>query len=103
MKAALLSFLLLFSVKVQAKTMIRVKALGASPKGQFVAFEEFGYINNTDIPFARIKVMNVWKKKYVGKSINVVSGQKEKLQLDQVRAKAKKLAIERLKEFNIST
>lgn len=86
-----------------AKTMIRVNALGASPKGQFVAFEEFGYLDNSTIPFSRIKVMNVWKNKYVGKTINVVSDKKNDLELDQVRAQAKKLAKEGLKRFNIST
>ena len=91
------------SGEVLAKTMMRVSALGSSPKGQYVAFEEFGFLNNSKIPFSRIRVMNVWKNRYVGKEINVISDKKNQLELEQVRAKAKKLAAERLKQFNIST
>lgn len=90
-------------MEVMAKTMMRVNALGASPKGQYVAFEEFGFLSDSKMPFARIKVMNVWKNKYVGKEINVVSDKKNQMELEQVRAQAKKLATERLKKFNIST
>ncbi len=90
------------ATKVQAKNMIRIKALGSSPRGQFVAFEEFGYMNDSKTPFARIRVKNVWKDKYVHKSDGVWADEDNK-KLDQVRAKAIDLAKKQLEKFNINT
>lgn len=84
-----------------ARSVVRVKAIGASPRGQFVAFEEFGYKNGRKYPFAKIRVMNVWKSKYVADSIQIVSND-DKMNLGDVREKAKSIAITKLKEFNIS-
>ena len=90
------------SSNVFANTMVKVKALGASPKGQYVAIEEFGYKESRKRPYSRIRVMNVWKNRYVGNPINV-SSDDDDMKLDQVRAEAKKLAKKNLKKFNIST
>ena len=98
---ALVSFLLFFNGQAGAKNVIKVKALGSSPKGQFVAFEEFGYLNGAKVPFARVRVKNVWKNKYVNRVIKVIS-EKEEMKLDQVRAKAKEMAREKLERYNIS-
>ncbi len=46
--------------------------------------------------------MNVWKDKYVTKEVHITSDRKNK-NLKQVRARAKKLAMKRLKRFNISS
>ena len=86
----------------KANTMVRVKALGSSPRGQYVAIEEFGYKDQRTQPYSRIRVMNVWKNKYVGSPVNVISSDNE-MELSQVRAKAKNLAKQKLKKFNIST
>lgn len=92
----------LLSPSVFAKNLIRVKAIGASPKGQYVAFEEFGFENDSKSPFSKIRVMNVWKNKYVTETIFVTDPNNE-MQLDQIRAKAKQIAAEKLKAFDIST
>lgn len=102
MKSLILSLLLLGSLGAQAKNLIRVKTLGKSPKGQFIAFEEFGFKNDAKVPFSKIRVMNVWKNKYVIKTIYVTDPENE-MNLRQIRAKAKKLANKQLKAFNIST
>ena len=88
--------------QVSAKTMVRIKTIGSSPKGQYVAFEEFGFKNNKQVPYSRIRVMNMWKNKYVDQPVNVV-GTKEKSNLKDVRIKAKKLAQDKLKRFNINS
>tara|TARA_Y100000385_G_C12721364_1_gene478798 strand:+ start:41 stop:349 length:309 start_codon:yes stop_codon:yes gene_type:complete len=102
MKSVVLSLFLLGSLSANAKNLIRVKTLGKSPKGQFIAFEEFGFKNDAKVPFSKIRVMNVWKDKYVIKTI-YVTDPKNEMKLHQIRAKAKKLANKQLKAFNIST
>lgn len=102
MKLIILITLILGSLSVNAKNLIRVKTLGKSPKGQFIAFEEFGFKNDAKVPFSKIRVMNVWKNKYVTKTI-YVTDPKNEMNLNQIRAKAKKLANKNLKAFNIST
>ena len=99
----LLSIIFIFgSLSLQANNMIKVKAIGSSPKGQFVAFEEFGYLNEDKAAFSLIRVKNVWKDHYVDKPIKVISKDGD-MELDQVRAQAMKIAKERLKVFNISS
>ncbi len=80
-------------------SMVRIKAIGSSPRGQFVAFEEFGYQSN-DIkkPYAKIKIMNMWKNKIIHQS--QVDSKSSNLQdvRDDVVKDSKKL----FDEFNIS-
>jgi predicted secreted protein len=99
----LVSALFFVNGQVSAKpNMVRVKAIGSSPKGQFVAFEEFGYKDgNRKVPFSKIRVMNMWKNKYVEKPVNII-GNSEKENLSNVRDRAKELAHQKLKKFNIS-
>ncbi len=87
---------------VHASPMVRVKALGSSPRGQYVAFEEFGYKDGQRIPYSKIRVRNMWKNRYEGKAISVI-GNKRTDRLNVVRDKAKDLATKKLKEFNITT
>lgn len=102
MKPFILSLFLLGSISANAKNLIRVKTLGKSAKGQFIAFEEFGFKNDAKVPFSKIRIMNVWKNKYVTKTIYVTDPDNE-MKLPQIRAKAKKLANKQLKAFNISS
>lgn len=102
---AMIKLVTLFILTISAANagnMIKVRALGASPKGQFIAFEEFGYLEGNDRPFSKIRVKNVWKDHYVDRPVKVVSEEGE-MELDQVRAKARSLAKKKLEEFNIST
>jgi len=88
--------------QVFAKNMVRIKTIGSSPKGQYVAIEEFGFKNNQQVPYSRIRVMNMWKNKYVDQPVHVV-GSKEDNNLKDIRIKAKKLAQDKLKRFNINS
>lgn len=95
--------LVLFSSQLAfSKNLIRVKAIGKSSKGQYIAFEEYGFTNDARTPFSKIRVMNVWKNKYVTKEVKVIAPNSE-VKLEEVRAKAKKLAKKGLKSFNISS
>lgn len=86
---------------VLAKSIVSVRPIGTSPKGQFVAIEEYGHLNNSKIPFSKIKIMNVWKQKYVGKPVSVTGSIQEK-DLTKVRAKAARKASKYLKKYSIS-
>ena len=81
---------------------MRVNAIGSSPRGQYVAFEEFGYKEGRKYPYSKIRVMNVWKNKYVEEAIYII-GKDKKDELNSVRNKAKSLAKKKLKKFNITT
>lgn len=87
---------------VPAKTLVRINAIGSSPRGQYVAFEEFGYKEGRKFPFSKIRVMNVWKNKYVEDAVQVI-GKDESDRLQAIRQKAKAMADKKLKKFNIST
>lgn len=79
-----------------------IDTLGASPKGQYVALEEYGYKLQSHSYYVRIKVMNVWKKEYVGKEVEVELPAHRPNFLKKAREKAKMMAQEELKRFNIS-
>lgn len=101
--AIILGLITAFScTSLLAKNTVKIKTIGKSPKGQYVAFEEFGFKNNQKIPYSRIRVMNMWKNKYVDTPVDVV-GTKEDAKLKDIRMKAKKLAQDKLKKFNINS
>ena len=85
----------------EVQAMIKVKAIGSSPKGQYVAFEEYGFKNGQTIPFSKIRVMNVWKGKYVEVPVHII-GTNEDSRLTSIRVKAKEMAKKKLKKFDIS-
>ncbi len=89
------------TTQAHASNTVRVKALGSSPRGQYVAFEEFGYKNGRTMPFSKIRIMNVWKNKYADKTVQVI-GKNNEVNLAHVRHQAKTLAKEQLDKFNIS-
>ena len=78
-----------------------IKALGASPKGQFVAIEEYGYNSGLKTYYSRIKLMNVWKKEYVGPVVEIEEGAQRPSDLSRVREAAKARALESMSKFNI--
>lgn len=103
MKKLLFTLTALFIAQsVPAKTLVRINTIGSSPRGQYVAFEEFGYKEGRKFPYSKIRVMNVWKNKYVDDPIQVI-GKEEEENLHQVRKKAKDLALKKFKKFNIES
>ena len=97
----LIAVILISSFPLTSSAMVKVKALGSSPKGQFIAFEEYGVKSNDGHSFSKIRIMNVWKNSYVESPVQVI-GKKGVEELGQVRIKAKKIASKKLKKFNIS-
>jgi predicted secreted protein len=79
-----------------------IDTLGSSPKGQFVALEEYGYKSDKHTYYVVIKVMNVWTKKYVGKPVKVELPAHRPNYLKKARLEAKILAREELEKFSIS-
>lgn len=79
-----------------------IDTLGASPKGQYVALEEYGYKAQTHSYYVKIKFMNVWKQNYVGSPIEVEVPASRKSFLNEARAKARVLAKEQLSTLGIS-
>lgn len=73
---------------VYAKSVVAINPVGASSKGQYVAFEEFGYLKENQAPYAKIRIMNAWKNKYVGKTFLVKSHDKSEKSLEDVRKEA---------------
>lgn len=92
----------LLSGMVYAKEHQMIDTLGSSPKGQFVALEEYGYQSLNHTYYVKIKVMNVWRKKYVGKEIFVELPAHRPDYLKRARQKAKMLAQDELSKFHIS-
>lgn len=93
---------LMFQLMAFAGEHHKINALGVSKKGQYVALEEYGYTPHKNTYFVQIKIMNVWKKEYVGMSYEVevpAVGSN----LKEARAKAKNMAKSELERFNIST
>lgn len=80
-----------------------IDTLGASPKGQFVALEEYGHRSETNAYFVSIKVMNVWKKEYVEENVEIELPAHNSDHLEKARKKARKLAQEFLSKYKISS
>jgi predicted secreted protein len=79
-----------------------VDTLGSSPKGQFVALEEYGYRGETHTYYVSIRIMNVWKKEYVGQPVRVETPAHRPHYLQKARAEAKSMAGSQLAQFQIS-
>lgn len=79
-----------------------IDTLGVSSKGQFVALEEYGYKSQSHTYYVTIKVMNVWKKEYVGQKIEVEVPAHRPNFLEKARARARFLAQDQLRRFGIS-
>ncbi len=89
------------STGAQAKNFVRVMAIGSSPKGQYIAFEEFGYQSGRTLPFSKIRIMNMWKNKYITAPIFITAKTQED-DLEGIRSRAKIQAKVFLKKYNIS-
>jgi len=94
---------LMFQLTAIAREHQKINSLGVSKKGQFVALEEYGYTPHKNSYYVHIKIMNVWKKEYVGMTFTVEVPALGSNQLKEARAKAKNMAKSELERFNIST
>ncbi len=102
MKNIILCFLIAFiSIKAQGKSIIKVAPIGASPKGQYVAFEEFGFTDDKKA-FSKIRLFNTWKGKYISKEI-VIGAKDKSVSLESIRLRAKEIANKRFAKFDLST
>jgi predicted secreted protein len=95
-------FFLIFTTVAFASHPQYLGTLGMSPKGQFVAVEEYGYQALKHTYYVTIKIMNVWKKEYVGSTIQVELSASRPGGLQTVRDQARTQASDEFKKFNIS-
>jgi len=96
-----LLFIYLVSTLAHSAEHMMIDTLGASPKGQFVALEEYGLKSESKKYFVQIKIMNVWTKEYVGKEV-IVEIPAMQANLVKARQKAKLMAQDQLSKFKIS-
>lgn len=101
-KSSLFIFGLAFSSMAISSEHQVIDTLGVSPKGQFVALEEYGYKAEKHSYYVKIKFMNVWKKTYVGDSIEVEMPAHRPNFLEKARTKARLLAKDQLTGLGIS-
>ena len=90
-----------FCLSAIASSHNKIDTLGYSKAGQFVALEEYGYKKNSHSYFVTIRIINVWTKEYVGKTVEVEEPALSPRKLIEARAKAKSLAADDLKRFKI--
>lgn len=102
MKKLIILFMLSFGFTALAGNHNKIDTLGMSKAGQFVALEEYGYKKQTHSYFVAIKIINVWTKEYVGKTVEVEEPALNPRKLNYARAKAKMMASDDLKRFKIS-
>lgn len=93
----------IFIAGVSVASPVQIAAIGSSPKGQFVAIEEFGYNQGLKTYYSRIRFMNLWKKEYAGPVVEVEQGARHPDDLERVREKAKRSAEPHFEKFNIVT
>lgn len=79
----------------------KIDVVGISSKGQFVAIEEYGYRPGTHMYFVTIRVMNVWKKEYVGDKVQVELPATRPYVLKKARLEARELAENTFKKYKI--
>ena len=94
----------LWSQPANAEThqFVGFHALGSSPRGRFVAIEEFGLDPKTKRPFSRIKVKNAWKRRK-DKVISFYVAKSKDQDIDDVREENLRRARQILKKkFKIS-
>lgn len=93
----------LFVVGPSLASSIQIAAIGSSPKGQFVAIEEYGYNQGLKTYYSKIRFMNLWKKEYAGPTVEIEQGARHPDDLKRVREKAKRSAEPHFEQFNIVT
>ncbi len=95
-------FTLLLSFSAFGSSHSRIDTLGMSKAGNIVALEEYGYQADEHAYFVSIKFLDVWKKEYVGSTINVKLPAHPGIRLIEARKKARQMATGQLQKHNIS-
>ena len=82
-----------------AGSLIKVQSLGSSYKGKYIAVEEYGYRSN-NVPYARIRVIDVWKDKEM---LEVeVKPENSNYSLSQIRERNRREARKKVKKYKIN-
>lgn len=93
---------MLFSHTLLASEHQVINALGSSPKGQYVALEEYGYHSQKHAYYVEIKILNVWTKQYEGNPVSIELPAHRPNYLSQARMKARTMAQSLLGQFKIA-
>jgi hypothetical protein len=101
MKFYLVLVSLLFSFQVFANIQKVISPLAVSSKGQYVLLEEYGYIEETNSFYSKVKLFNSWKNEYIGEEIILEEVATYPSKLLEVRSKMKLVAATKFKEFPV--
>ena len=101
--AIISTFLFSFQSKEESErniagSLVKVQSLGSSYKGKYIAIEEYGY-RAGNIPYARIRVIDVWKDKEMVKIEANSSGANPSL--SELRQKNRTQARSKVKKYKI--
>lgn len=100
-KYLILVLLLVSQISLASEHQV-INALGSSPKGQYVALEEYGYHSQKHSYYVQIKILNVWTKQYEGNSVSVELPAHRPTYLKEARIKARTMAQNLLGQFKIA-
>jgi predicted secreted protein len=82
---------------------VRIEAIGASPKGQYVAIEEYGFNQGLNTFYSRIRLMNLWKNQDAAPLIEIEKKARHPDDLIRIREEARLQATQQLEKYNIVT
>lgn len=80
-----------------------IRTVGTSLKGQYAAVEEYGYNSDLKTYYSRIRFMNLWKKTYVGSTVEAEQRAHSSADLEAVRSSTMARSQADLKKFGILT
>jgi predicted secreted protein len=94
-------FITITSFRSMASEYQKIDTLGISAKGQFIALEEYGFKAAPKRYYVRVRVLNLWKKNYVGRTYQLEVPAHTPGQLDNARFKLRASVKEELRPFGI--
>lgn len=93
--------LFILSFQLFAARLI-VNPIGSSQKGQYVALEEYEIRKDSKQINYKIKIMNTWKNKYVGKEISIQREYNSSENIKEIRAELIAQSEKYFKKYNIN-
>lgn len=102
MRFILLCFLTLASFTSWAGP-VNITSLGVSPKGQYVAIEEYGYNPGLRTYYSRIRLLNLWKNTEAAPMVEVEHTARSPEDLLRAREEARSKATASMEKLNIVT
>lgn len=102
MKAYLIISILFFlNTQLWANERIsKYRSIGKSPRGQYIAIEEYGFEKETGVPYSKVIIKNTWKQKTL-KTQSTLKGDDHNSKLSTIRQSNINSSQELFKKYNI--